>query len=150
MKSRKHRKLTRSQQWIAMLAWVMLALGLGNLARIVMALRYAVQLPDLQMTISWTYLAVMGGFWSVVFLVCTVALMRLWPWGRWTALAATTLYQIHVWVNHFLFDANERARQLWPRDAALTLALLVFVWVVLNLPGVRREFRAKESSKNNL
>jgi hypothetical protein len=150
MKSRKHRKLTRSQQWIAMLAWVMLALGLGNLARIVMALRYAVQLPDLQMTISWTYLAVMGGFWSVVFLVCMVALMRLWPWGRWTALAATTLYQIHVWVNHFLFDANERARQLWPRDAALTLALLVFVWVVLNLPGVRREFRAKESSKNNL
>jgi hypothetical protein len=143
MKERKRSKLTHSQQLIAVLALTMLALGLGNLARIVMALRYAAQLPDLQMTTSWAYLAVMGGFWCVVFLVCMVALMRLWPWGRWTVLVATTLYQAHTWVNHFLFDANERARQLWPRDAALTLALLVLVWVVLNWPSVRREFQAK-------
>jgi hypothetical protein len=149
MKERKRRKPTWSQRWIAVLALVMLALGLGNLARIVMALRYAAQLPELQMTVSWAYLAAMGGFWCVVFLVCVVALMRLWPWGRWAALAATTLYQIHVWVNHFLFDANERARQLWPRDAALALALLTFVWVILNWPSVRREFQAKKSFKNN-
>ncbi|MBN1979465.1 MAG: hypothetical protein JW918_18870 [Anaerolineae bacterium] len=143
MKERKRRKPTCSQQCIAVLALVMLALGLGNLARIAMALRYAAQLPDLEMTASWTYLAVMGGFWCLVFLVCVLALMRLWPWGRWAALAATTLYQVHVWVNHFLLDANERARQLWPRDAALTLALLALVWVGLNWPSVRREFQTK-------
>ena len=146
MKKRERRKLTRSQQWIALLALVMLALGLGNLARIVMALRYASHLPDLQMTTSWAYLAVMGGFWCVAFLVCMVALMRLWPWGRWAALAATTLYQVHVWVNHFLFDANERARQLWPRDAVLTLALLVLVWVILNWPSVRQEFQTERKA----
>ena len=146
MKERKRGKLTHSQQLIAVLALMMLALGLGNLARIVMALRYAAQLPELQMTASWTYLAVMGGVWCAVFLVCMVALMRLWPWGRWAALAATTLYQIHVWVNHFLFDANERARQLWPRDAALTLALLAFVWVILNWPSVRREFQTERKA----
>jgi hypothetical protein len=146
MKERKRRKPTWSQRWIAVLALVMLALGLGNLARIVMALRYAAQLPDLQMTVSWIYLAVMGGFWCVVFLVCMLALMCLWPWGRWAALAVTTLYQIHVWANHFLFDANERARQLWPRDAALTLALLAFVWVILNWPSVRREFQTERKA----
>lgn len=143
MKDRKRRKLTWSQRWIAVLALVMLALGLGNLVRMVMALRYAAHLPKLQMTASWTYLAVMGGLWCALFLVCMVALIRLWPWGRWTALAATTLYQAHVWANHFLFDVNARARQLWSRDAVLTLALLIFVWVVVNLPGVRREFRAE-------
>jgi hypothetical protein len=93
------------------------------------------------MTVSWTYLAVMGGFWGVAFLVCTVALVRLWRWARWATLVAVTLYQVHVWVNHLLLDANERARQLWPCNAALTLGLLVFVWVVLNWPSVRRAFR---------
>ena len=146
MKERKRGKLTHSQQLIAVLALMMLALGLGNLARIVMALRYAAQLPELQMTASWTYLAVMGGVWCAVFLVCMVALMRLWPWGRWTALVATTLYQVHVWVNHFLFDANERARQLWPRDTVLTLMLLALVWGVLNWPSDCREFQIKRKA----
>ena len=124
----------------ALIVLVMLALGLGNLGRIVRAVYYAARLPDLPMTVSWTYLAVMGGFWCVAFFVCTVALIRLWPWGRWTTLAAVTLYQVHVWVNHLLFDATERARQLWPFNAVTSLLLLVFVWVVLNWPGVRKEF----------
>jgi len=132
----KRRKLTHPQKWI-----IVLALGLGNLGRIARAIYYASYLPDLPMTVSWTYQAVMGGFWCAALLVCTVALMRLWPWARWATLATVTLYQAHVWVNHLLFDANERARQLLPCNAALTLGLLVFVWVVLNWPSVRQAFR---------
>jgi hypothetical protein len=137
----KRRKLTGPQKWIIVLALVVLALSLGNLGRIARAVYYASHLPDLPMTVSWTYQAVMGGFWSAALLVCTVALMFLWPWARWATLATVTLYQIHVWVNHFLFDANARARQLLPCNAMLTLGLLVFVWVVLNWPSVRQAFR---------
>ena len=140
MDDRKRRKPTLSERWIAMLALTVLLLGLGNLGRIVRAVYYAINLPDLPMTASWTYQAVMGGFWCVVFLVCTVALMRLWPWARWATLATVTLYQVHVWVTHLLFDANERARQVGPCNAVLTLVLLLFVWVVLNWPSVRKKF----------
>lgn len=143
MDDRKRRKPTLSERWIAVLALTMLLLGLGNLGRIARVVYYAIYLPDLPMTVSWTYQAVMGGFWCAVFLICTVALIRLWRWARWATLATVTLYQAHVWVNHFLFDANERARQLWPCNAVLTLALLVFVWVVLNWPSVRKAFRAR-------
>jgi hypothetical protein len=126
------------------MALLMLALGLGNLGRIVRAVYYAIRLPDLPMTVSWTYLAVMGGFWCFAFLVCMVALTRLWFWARWAALVTVTLYQVHVWVNHFLFDANERARQLWPFNVVVSLLLLVVTWVVLNWPSVRKEFARKE------
>jgi hypothetical protein len=143
MSDRKRRKLTSSQKWIAVLALVVLSLGLGNLGRIARAVYYATYLPDLPMTVSWTYQAVMGGFWCAASLVCTVALIRLWPWARWATLATVTLYQVHVWANHLLFDANERARQLLPCNAALTLGLLVFVWVALNWPGVRKEFQVE-------
>jgi hypothetical protein len=143
MNDHKRCKLTPPQRWIAVLILVVLGMGLSNLVRIVKAVYYATYLPDLSMTVSWTYLAVMGGFWFVALLVCTVALVRLWRWARWATLATVTLCQVHIWVNHLLLDANERARQLLPCNAALTLGLLVFVWIVLNRPDVRKEFRAR-------
>ena len=121
---------------------LVLGLGLGNLARVVRALYYLTYLPDLPMAASWTYLAAVGGVWCVGFLVCVVGLVRVEPWARWATLAAVTLYQGHVWVNHLVLDANERARQLWPCEAVATLGLLVFVWGALNWPDVRKEFEA--------
>lgn len=147
MSDRKRRKLTLPQKWIAMLALVILLLGLGNVGRIARAVYYATHLPDLPIMVSWVYLAVMGGFWSAAFLVCVVALIRVWRWGRWATLATVTLYQGHVWVNHLLLGANERARQLWPCNLMFTLGLLVFVWGVLNWPSVRKEFRGAESDQ---
>jgi hypothetical protein len=138
---RKRGKLTSSQRWIAVLALVVLALGLGNLARVVTALWYAARLPDLQMTVSWTYQAARGAFWCVAFLACVVALIRLWPWARWITLATVTLYQAHGWIDRLLFGANARVYQLLPWNAALSLGLLAFVWGVLSWPGVRKEFQ---------
>jgi hypothetical protein len=150
MSDRKRRKLTLPQKWIALLALVVLLLGLGNVGRIARSVYYATHLSDLPIAASWTYLVVMGSFWSVAFLVCTVALIRLWRWGRWATLVTVTLYEVHVWINHLLLDANERARQLWFCDAVLTLGLLVFIWVGLNWPSVRKEFRDARSDQDVL
>jgi len=117
-----------------------LALGLANLGRAGLALRYAALLPDLPMTVSWAYLAAMGGFWGPVFISCAVGLMRFRRWGRWSTLAAATLYQAHVWVNHLLFDASDYALQTRPRDMLLTALFLTIVWGLLNWPGMRRVF----------
>ncbi len=134
-------KLTLAQKWVAVLSLLVLALGLANLMRAALALRYDALLPDLPMTVPLIYLAAMGVFWGLVFVVCTVGLVRFRRWGRWGTMAATVLYEIHVWVNHLLFDANDYALQTRPRDLALTLLLLIFILGPLNLASIRRIFK---------
>jgi hypothetical protein len=138
---RQRLKLSRSQKCAIALGLLILVLGLSNLVRATMAVRYSAVLPDFPMTVSWTYLAAMGGFWGMLFVACAVGLVRFRPWGRWSTLAATSLYEAHVWCNYLLFDANDYARQTWPRDLALTLLLLILVWGLLNWPDIRREFK---------
>jgi hypothetical protein len=127
-----------------------LTLGLANLVRAGLALRYAALLPDLPMTVSWAYLAAMGGFWGAAFCACAVGLVRFRPWGRWGTLTATTrwgtltattLYEAHAWANHLLFDVSDYARQTRPRDLLLTALLLAVVWGLLNWPSIRKEFK---------
>jgi hypothetical protein len=132
--------LTRSQKWAVVLALLVLALGLANLGRAGGALRYASLLPDLPLTVPLAYLAAMGGFWGLVFVACAAGLVRFRAWGRRATLAAVTLYEAHVWANHFLFDASDYARQTRPRDLLLTLLLLALVWGSLSLRGVRNTF----------
>ena len=138
---RTRRKLTRAEKWVLVLAILITFLALANLGRLVMAVYYAQRLPDLPMTVSWTYLALVGGAWCAVFVVCAGGLVYFRPWGRWVALVSVSLYQIHVWVNHLLFDATERASQLWPRDVVCTTILLVVVWGSFSLPSVRAVFK---------
>ena len=138
---RSRAKLTRTQKWIVALGVPILFLGLANLARAALALRYDARLPDLPMTVSLIYVAATSGFWGLAFVACAIGLDRFHPWGRWGTLAAVTLFEVHVWGNHFLFDANDYARQTWSRDLALTLLLLIPTWVLLNWPRIRKEFK---------
>ena len=136
--SRRERpSLTRPQKWVVALAFLVLALGLANLARAGVALRYASLLPGLPMTVPLGYLAAMGAFWGVALTTCAFGLMRFRRWGRWGTLAAVTLYEMHVWVNHLLFDASDYARRTWPWALLLTLLLLALAWGLLSLRGVR-------------
>ena len=137
----KKKRLTRVQKWVIAMGLVVLALGLANLGRAGLALRYAALLPNLPMTVSWAYLVAMGGFWGLVFISCAVGLMRFRPWGRWATLIVATLYQAHVWVNHLLFDASDYALQTRPRDLLLTGLLLAIVWGLLNWPSVCKVFK---------
>jgi hypothetical protein len=134
------KQLTTAQKWVAVLGVLAFLLGLGNLGQAVMALRYAARLPDVPTTVSLKYLAAMGGFWGVVFIVSTVGLSSFLPWGRWLTLAAVTLHQAHVWSTRLLLDASDYARQTYPRDLALTLMLLLLYWGSLNLPAITRAF----------
>ena len=140
------KRLTRPQKWVVVLGLLMLVLGLANLARAGMALRYAAHLPNLPMTVSWAYLAVMGACWGLVFVACAVGLVRFRPWGRWSTLAATTLYEAHVWVNHILFDASDYARQTRLCDLLLTFLLLALTWGLLSLHSVRKTFESEEET----
>ena len=139
--SKNRKRLSYPQKWVIALGLLMLVLGLANLGRALMALRYGALLPALPMTVSWTYLAAMGGFWGLIFGACTMGLVSFRPWSRWGTLAAVTLYEVHVWANHLLFDANEYAFQIRPRDLLLTLLLLALIWGLLSWPSIRKEFK---------
>ena len=132
--------LTNPQKWVIGLSILTLALGLGNLGRAALALRTNALLPGLPTTVPLTYLAALGASWGLTFIICTFGLARFHSWGRRTTLAAAAIYEAHIWLNHFLFDANDHARQIWPRDAILTLLLLVSLWVPLNLSTIRKVF----------
>jgi hypothetical protein len=134
------KQLTSAQKWTVLLSILTSLLGLANLGQAGMALVYSARLPGLPTTASLNYLAAVGGFWGVIFIVCTVSLSCFLPWGRWLTLAAVTLYQGHVWANHLLFDASDYARQTYARDAVLTLVLLLLFWGSLNLPRIRTIF----------
>jgi uncharacterized membrane protein (DUF2068 family) len=125
---------------VILIGLLVLALGLGNLGRAGVALRYSALLPDLPMTVSLEYLAAMGAFWGVVLIACAVGLMRFRPWGRWSTLVAVTLYQAHVWINHLLFDASDHARQTRTWHALVTVFVLALVWGSLSLRSVRKTF----------
>jgi hypothetical protein len=137
-------KFTRAQSWVILVGLLVLALGLGNLGRAGVALRYGALLPDLPMTVSLEYLAAMGALWGVTLTVCAAGLMRFRPWGRWSTLTAVTLYQAHVWINHLLFDASDHARQTWPWDALVTVLVLALSWGSLSLRSVRETFDERE------
>ena len=135
------KQLLPAQKWVIGLAFLVLTMGLANLGRAGLAVHYAIHLPDLPMTVTWRYLAAMGGFWGIALTACVLGLLRFRPWGRWGAMAAVSLYEIHVWVNHFLFDASEYARRTRPRDLALTGLFLTLVLGTLHWPSVTRVFR---------
>jgi len=134
------KQLTAGQKWVLVLIGLTLALAVGNIARAVVALQYTSSLPDLSLTAPLSYFAAMGGFWGVVFIGCSVGLSGFRRWARWFTLAAVTLYQANVWINHLLLAASDYARRARPRNLALTMVLLVVFWGSLNLPAVARTF----------
>ena len=134
------KQFTPAQKWIVLLSTMTFLLGLGNLGSAAMAIAYSVRLPGLPTSVSFRYLAAIGVFWGVAYLVCTFGLSFFHPWGRWMTLAAVPLHQAHVWTNRLLFDASDYARQTYPRDLILTLTLLLLFWGVLNFPTMKQAF----------
>ena len=135
------KQLTPAQKWTILLSILTLLLGLGNLGRAALAIHFSARLPGLPTTVSLRYLAVAGAFWGIAYLVCTAGLSFFLPWGRRLTLAVVPLHQAHVWADRLLFDASDYARQIYPRDLAFTLVLLLACWAVLNRPCVTEVFR---------
>ena len=129
------------EKYVALVGLLVGAIGLGNVGRAWVAWQYSTRLPQLAMTASWTYLAVIGLAWGTALLAVAIGLLRFRTWGRVGTLVASSLYQANVWANHVLFDANDYVRQTWPRQLLLSGLFLAAVWGVLCWPGMRKVFR---------
>jgi len=89
------------------------------------------------------YLVVSGLVWGMVFIAAAFGMWRLWTWARNLLLGAIVVYQLHIWINHVLFDASHYARQVWPFEAGICVAWIVAVWVFLCLPAVRQLYQPR-------
>lgn len=118
-----------------------LLLGGGlNLARAAWAWRQADALTELPASTSMP-MALLGAtslVWGVVFVACSLGLWRLRPRARTGTLVAVTLFHVHIWLNHAVFDRSDYARQVWPFAVLHTLAALFFVWGFLYRSSIRR------------
>jgi hypothetical protein len=138
MPSSKHPKRPRR---VTLFGLTVLLLGSGlNLARAAWAWRQTQALTSLPATTSMPMALLAGSslIWGGVFLVCSLGLWRLRPWGRSGTLFAVTLFHAHIWFNHVLFDRSDYARQVWPFAIVHTLVTLFVVWGFLYWPFVRR------------
>jgi hypothetical protein len=131
---------------VVAVATLLLLVGLANLARGSLAIASALRLPALPMAVSWEYLATGGIVRGLALCICSFGLAGFYRWARVASLIITSAFQVDVWVNHLLFDASDYARQTWPRDLALTVLFLGFVFGVLAWPSVCREFRSSRES----
>jgi hypothetical protein len=135
------KQLTLPEIGVILLIAILLILGIANVGRAVLALRYSTRLPDLPLTVSLDYLAAMGGFWGVVFISCAIGLSLFREWARRSTLAAVTLYQTNVWANRLLFSVSDYAHQTIPRDVVVTATFLLLFWTLLHLPPAQRLFK---------
>ncbi len=133
-------RFTPAQKLVIFLGALTLGLGLANVGKAAVALRYASRLPDLPMTPSLSYLAGMAIVWGITFVVCSVSLSQFRDWGRRLTLVTVSLFQTHAWVNRLLFAASDYARRTLLRDLAFSAVLLVAYWGLLTLPSVREVF----------
>ena len=115
----------------------MLYLGAVNLIRARLALRGESFVASLPLTMPLPYLAASAMVWGSVFCIAAFGVWRLWPWARKLTLGAIVIYQLHIWINHFLFDTSDYARQVWPFQAGVSAAWIILVWGFLFLPAVR-------------
>ncbi len=119
-------------------ALAVLYLGVVNLVRAWLALGGQPFIETLPLTMPLPYLAACSIVWGIVFAVAALGLWRLWPWARPLLLGAIVIYQLHIWVNHWILDRSDYARQVWPFEIGISIASIMVIWGYLFLPGIRR------------
>ena len=129
------RKRSRS---VTLFALAVLYLGLVNVARAWLALNGSSFERTLPLAAPLPYLGLGGLLWGVAFVVIAFGLWRVWLWARKAMLGAILIYQLHIWINHFVFDSSVYSRQVWPFEAGTSLAWIMVVWGFLFLPGIKR------------
>jgi hypothetical protein len=86
------------------------------------------------------YLAVYG---SIAGLFGATAAVSLWlrhPWAPGTARIGALAAAAWYWLDRLLFTRSEASRTNWPFWAGITLACLLFVFLVLAAPRQRKFF----------
>jgi hypothetical protein len=110
-----------------LLAAVLALFCLANVARVILAVQQANQLPDLPTDLPPAYLAVMSAIWAVAFGVCAAGILRSRRWAPRATIAVIVLYQANLWLNHFAFTRSAEAIERTGYAALLSVISIIAI-----------------------
>lgn len=114
-------------------------------------LRTAIQLTslieNLSLTVSQEYLAVSGAIWVAAGLLSAWFLMRRHSYGPISLRAIAVLFSLNYWVEQVWLTRSPLRTVNWYFSAALTLCVLLIIFLTLSHPFVRKIFGDRNGRK---
>lgn len=92
--------------------------------------QYAALMSEAGLPFTPTTRLAFAGFWALALVILMFDLWRMQAWARWWAAPLLTLYGAAHWLWQALFVRAEFDRGRLGFQAAITLALLLPVWVI--------------------
>jgi hypothetical protein len=112
----------------------LLIMSAANVMSVVLSVQQAIQLPDLQTSLSPIYLAASSAVWALVFFVCAVGARLSTRWAPAASLLVMAGYQANLWLTRLAFSRNEEATEVTGFRILLTLACFAILLILLALP----------------
>lgn len=109
------------------LAVTLALFSLANVARAILAIQQAIQLPDLPVAAPPLYLVVMSVVWAIAFSVGVYGVVRSRHWASRVTIAVIVLYQANLWLNHFAFSRSTEATARAGFAALLSALSIAFI-----------------------
>ena len=130
---------------LTFLLLVILLLVCGeNVARVLLSVQQARDLPQLATDLPPIYLAISSGWWAIAFAGCMIGVIVMNRWAPWATLLAAVLYEVNLWINLLAFARSGEAYATLGFRALISLlflglvgSLVVFGQLTYNRPHAR-------------
>jgi hypothetical protein len=116
----------------------LLLLCVANVAGAGLAVKQALELPDLPTSLPPVYIAVMCGVWAVAFGTCACGAAMVQAWTTGVTLIVSLLYQVNIWINRLAFGRSSESFDTIGFHVLLSAATLAFTFALLFWPPTRR------------
>ncbi len=122
--------------------WTVLSLSVWGAARCLAALRSWDVLREFASSLSPLYLAATGAGWCVAGGALLFNILRRRTWARPAVVASLLVWLLEYWVERIFF---ETPRMNLPFALTGSVAVVIIVWILAILPGVKSFFAKSEA-----
>lgn len=127
---------------VTLLIWMVLSLSAWGATRCLAALRSWDVLREFGSSLSPLYLVATGAGWGVAGGVLLFGILKRRTWARPAIVASLLVWLPEYWVERIFF---ETPRMNLPFALTGSVAVVIIVWVLAILPGVKSFFAKSEA-----
>jgi hypothetical protein len=130
----------RRPRSVLLVAALVVAVALLDLARALQAVTQRAFLAELPLPIPPALWALVHGGWALVLMACALGLWRLRPWARRATALAAPLHELTFIAMLAAFGRAEPVQSGWPVALLLSSVTILAIWVLLSLRSTKRAF----------
>jgi len=123
---------------VTMLIVMVLIFTTLNALRVTSAIGTWTFLVESPVSVPISYFAATGSFWSLSGLLLSGGLFFGRRWSPRLAKILTSLYAVYYWSDRLWIAASNAIAVRWPFALGLTLIALIYTFLVLSCPKVKR------------